>query len=221
MGARMVASILYKSEREVSAKLEQFGISVEDALRIVRAVVTAHNDAVKYDPKTAAGQFRYIYGTRAIRETFCALGWEIDRQDGIESVFDADNGVKVVYQSVDQACIDHKDPKSISDKGDASRKLVKRSTTGYLFPEMEAEEVELNLNSAKRINATTWYFCVSIKDDAVSAELSLPYSIEGNNFDSFIERIYIVTGGDWAGSGIIDLDDDAETQEFEPIITKK
>ena len=55
----------------------------------------------------------------------------------------------------------------------------------------------------------------------VRAELSLPYRIADSNFAGFIERIFIVDGGDWAGSGIVDLDDDEPALEFEPIISKK
>lgn len=217
----MIAPIMYKTELEVGAKLDQFGVSIEDAIRIVRAVVTAHNDAVDFDPTTAAGQFRYIYGTRAVRELWCSKGWEVDRERGIESVYNSEQGTKIVYQSVDRACDDIIFPQAVSGKGDASRRLVERSTTGYLFPEMEKDEERALTDGNLRNNATTWYFCVSVEGDEVRAELSLPFAIEGDNFSGFIERIYIITGGDWAGSGLIDLDDDDEALEFEPLISKK
>lgn len=217
----MVATIKYKTLKEIEAKLDQFGLSLSEALRVVQAVVTAHNDAVGFDPNTAAGQFRYIYGTRTMREIFCAKGWEVDREQGIESVYDPNEGVKIVYQSVDQACNEHRPPKAVSEKGAASRNLVERSSTAYLFPEMEEEDRAKEDEIAKRASATTWYFCVSIDGDDVRAELSLPYRIEDNNFAGFIERIFLIDGGEWAGSGIVDLDDDEPALEFEPIISKK
>lgn len=217
----MAKPILYRTELEVSAKLSQFGITLDDAIRVVRAVVTAHNDAVPFDPSTTAGQFRYIYGTRTVREIWCGLGWKIDRLSNIESVFDSKSGTKIVYQNVDCACDEKRSPKAISDKGEASKKLIQRSTSAYLFPEMEAEDEERMETEAIRANATTWYFCVSVNGDDVRAELSLPYSVEQENFSTFIERIFIVLPGDWGGDGMIDLDDDSDAIEFEPIVSKK
>lgn len=61
----MLACKIVHEEIEVDARLAQFGTTRTELRKIVHAVETAHNDAVPYDPKTAAGQFRYIYGTRA------------------------------------------------------------------------------------------------------------------------------------------------------------
>lgn len=221
MGCWQMQAILFKTEREVTAKLEQFGVSVEEVLRIVRAVVTANNDAVDYDPATASGLLRYIYGTRAIRETWCSKGWEIDRSFGIESVYDPESGTKIVFQNVDFACRELEGPKAISNKGEASKKLVERSTTRYLFDNLEEEEESAFQAARKKQSATTWYFCVSIVGDAVRAELSLPYSIDDTNFSEFIERIFILSSGDWAGSGIVDVDDGDDLLDFEPIVSKK
>ena len=150
----MIEPLYYKSELEIEAKLAQFGITLDDALHIIRAVVTAHNDAVRFDPKTAAGQFRYIYGTRTMREVFSQAGWEVDRDRGIESAFEPNLGMKVVYQSVDRACVDDRPPKAVSDKGVASKSLIERSASHYLFPEME-EESEAHFSSARAKESAT------------------------------------------------------------------
>lgn len=209
-----MSAVIFKTEQEMTNKLQQFGVSLDDLIKIVRSVVTAHFDAVPNDPCTASGQFKYIYGTRALRDLFCGNGWVSDREHGIESVFNPENGTKVIYQSVDLACNDFREPKAISRKGNASQSLIERSMTGYLFSEMEDDY-------QKKTNATTWFLCVSINNDVVRAELSLPHSVENNNFGGFIERIYLVQQGDWADDGIIDIDDNEELLEFEPKISKK
>lgn len=219
----MVATIFYKAEAAITSKIEALGLELDEVLRIVHTVVTAHNDATDHDPKSAAGQFRYIYGTRALRDILCLKGWEIDREDNIEAVYHPEMGIKIVYQSVDKACSDSMEPKAISGKGKGAQRLIDRSTSAYLFPDMEDEEQEKMCALKTKSTATTWYLCVSVNGDEVSAEISLPYSVEDDNFKGFIERIYVVSGGDWAAEGIVDLDDDdgEGALEFEPIVSKK
>ena len=73
-------------------------------------------------------------------------------------------------------------------------------------------------NSSK--NTGVWYYCVSVNGDDVRAELSLPIGIDGGNFKGFVERIFILRGGDW---GDIRVKDDVNTNavEFEPVVTRK
>jgi hypothetical protein len=216
----MLSCKIVRDEIEVDARLASFGITRSEARKIILAVVTAHNDAVPYDPKTAAGQFRYIYGTRAVRDTFCPKKWTPDSAGNIETVYDPATDRKIVYQSVDRAADERNEPKAISGKGPGAARVVSRSTQAFLFPEMEAEASE----DRRRENAVTWFFCVSIDGDDVRAELSLPRSVDDDleNFKGFIERIFIVGPGDWDTSGIRGLDDDGPGgDEIEPVVTKK
>ncbi len=65
-----------------------------------------------------------------------------------------------------------------------------------------------------------WYFCVSVNCDDVRAEISLPTGIVGGNFKGFIERIFILRGGDWADIRVKD-GSEADAVDFEPVITRK
>lgn len=212
---------IIKEEIEVDARLAEFGITREDALRIVRAVVVAHNDAVPFDPVTASGLFRYIYGTRAVRETFCAgaRSWRVYRVKGIESAYDPASGRKIIYQSVDVAAVEGRDPKAISEKGKAAAQEIADSTL-YLFPEMEREWRDAEDDARRYQEAAAWHFCVSINGDDVRAELSLPRAINDKNFAGFIERIFILREGEWGGDMILE-DDEGPAEIDEPIVTKK
>lgn len=86
---------------------------------------------------------------------------------------------------------------------------------------MEEEERIAIEDALRHENAATWFFCVSINGDDVRAELSLPRSVDADNFNGFIERIFIVADGYWGGSGIVDLDNDPGGDDIEPIVTKK
>ena len=110
---------------------------------------------------------------------------------------------------------------AISGKGPAAERTVERSTMRYLFPEMEEEARRAEESLQRRANAEAWFFCVSINGDDVRAELSLPRSVQNENFKQFIERIFIVEFGDWDDGGIIDLDNAPDGDEIEPIVTKK
>lgn len=212
---------IIKEEIDVDARLAEFGVSRDDLLRIVRAVVTAHNDAVPFDPITASGLFRYIYGTRATREVFCGapLAWRVCRVRGIESAYDPANGRKVIYQSVDRAADEDYEPQAISDKGKAAAQEIADST-GYLFPEMERERRAAEDDAKRYQDSAAWHFCVSIEGEDVRAELSLPRAVDDKNFAGFIERIFVLNGGDWGGSVILEDDEGAADVE-EPIVTKK
>jgi hypothetical protein len=83
-----------------------------------------------------------------------------------------------------------RDPKAVSDKGDASKRAV-RFGQGHLFPEIEAEEI-------KEATAPVWYYFVSCERDDVRAELSRPRDIVDGQFLGFHERIFIVNEGDLA-----------------------
>jgi hypothetical protein len=216
----MLPCKIIRDEIEVDARLTSFGVTRSELRKIVLAVVTAHNDAVAYDPKSAAGQFRYIYGTRTLRDIFCPKKWKPDSAGNIESVYDPATDRKIVYQTVDIACDEKNEPKAISGKGAGAARVVSRSTQAFLFPDMEAEASE----ARRRENAVAWFFCVSINGAEVRAELSLPRSVDDEleNFRGFIERIFIVGPGDWDTTGMRGLDDGPNGgEEIEPVVTKK
>lgn len=209
----MTPAILVKDERGVAARLrELFDVSLEDAIHIVLAAAGAKADAVDDDPLTAPGTFAYIYGTRAVRQTFRSRGWQLDRRDGVESVVNLERGLKLVFQNADLAASEHQDPKAVSEKGNASERAV-RLAQGWLFPEMEREEV-------RRETAHLWFLFASIDGPDIRAELSRPRAIAEGQFVGFHERIFILKRGDLDKLSI-GFDDEGPIDVPEVIVSKK
>ena len=211
---------LFKDAEEVKSRLQDFGVSTEDLIKIVHAAAGGRNSSVANDPKTAGGQFAYIYGTRALRDVFLPLDWKRDRHDNIESVINPTKGIKIIFQNVDNAADPLRTPKALSSKGTASARVVdfaQPNLTNFseIFPK--------DSGGKKKSNTSVWFFCVSVDGDNVRAELSRPYSLEGGQFGEFMERIFIVQGedGDSWNNLNISLEDDNDLDEFEVNISRK
>lgn len=199
VGVRMESVRIYQAPMDVGERLRQFGVTREEIIEVVEQVVAARLSVVKVDAKAAAGQQAYLAGVRHMRFLWLPKGWEMDTTAGIESVIHPESRIRIVYQSVDSACVAIRAPQAINAKGKISRDLVKAGQ-GHLF---EATEVpELAPRNQKQLNATVWYLCVSAShdgdgEDDVRAELSLPAAIKGGNFKGFHERIFVVKAGEW------------------------
>lgn len=206
----MAAINVYREDLEVSQKIARFGLTKDDLIEVAKRAVTAKNDATSLDPINAPGTLAYIYGTRALREILGLRGgWTPDRTDNIESVYNEELDIRIIYQNVDQACRDIQ-PKAISGKGKASKRLVDDSTPS-LFPEHDLQE------SLQAPNKTVWYLCVSSNEEEISVELSRPREIEDSQFSDFLERIFLMS------ETVLEIfeDDEAEADDFEIKISRK
>jgi|SRR6185437_1585959 len=211
-------TIILNDENEIDARLAQmFEVRRDDLLAIVWSAVGARNDAVSDDPINAGGQFAYIFGTRGTRGLFRSKGWQIDRTDNIESVINPDTGVRVIYQNTDTAARATVSPKAVSGKGSAAERMVEQQT--YLFPDMERERLETLELDKKRENATVWFLCVAVDETGVWAEISRPRAIENNQFGEWIERIFLIEGGDADAPHF--ASNDAEEQDYEIAVSRK
>jgi len=213
----MLATRIYSDTWEVDPRLAAFGASRPELIEVVKGVVGARADSVENDPVTAEGLFAYIFGTRYLRSLFRTKGYLLHRKDNIEGVSHPDRNLRIIYQSVDQACLPSHDPQAVSGKGSAADRLI-GTCQGKLFTDEELAAAQ-TLNFSK-IDTGVWFFCVSVNGDKVCAELSLPLAVEGGNFKGFIERIFIVRDGDWpdiAGKRI----DEPDAAQFEPTISRK
>jgi len=132
-------------------------------------------------------------------------GWNMDRTDNIESVYNPATNTKIMYQNVDIAASRAREPKAISGKGNAVQKMIENGSL-FLFSDMEDEYLKLQAGNAKKDNAPMWFLCVSVIGDEVCAELSRPHSVEKNQFSGFVERIFIMKSGDWNNFNISNND---------------
>ena len=205
----MNQTLVLKDSWDVDSKLETLDITKKELVSIAISAATAKNDAVSIDPINAPGQLSYIYGTRAIRMALLPKkGWRLDRHDNIETTFNQELNVRIIFQNVDFACSEHS-PKAISSKGNATKRLVENNAA-FLWPEMEDD-------FKARENTSVWFFCVSTKGDEVRAELSRPCLIEDGQFCGFVERIYIIADNDWNPVEDVDTND----QDFDIQVTRK
>lgn len=211
----MHAARIIRDPAGVADRLSMFGVTAEEFIPLIEAVVAAKNDVVAVDARTASGSKAYFAGVRHKRLLFLPKGWEMDSTGGVESVYHPDTGIRIVYQSVDEACISFRGPQPVSTKGPASEAAIK-TAQGELFCEDEAPEVPPE--RIARLNSTVWFLCVSINQqdpDDVRAELALPAAIDRGNFKGFLERIFIVNFGEWNSRGsVAKRPDDDDPYEF-------
>lgn len=217
----MLKTKVVTEPQDVEARLAEFGIARQDLIRIALSALAARNDSVLDDPKTAKGQFSYIHGVRAMSQAFRPAGYERLSKQNIESVYDAANARKIMFQTVDCACLTQA-PQAISDIGSGKETLIENShRTPYLFKHMqdEAERREKELTEFDRAQA--WYICTAFVNDTVACELSRPLGVVDKQFSGFDERIFILREGEGGPSGLLNLEDDEPRVEIKPVILKR
>ena len=141
-------------------------------------------------------------------------------KNNIEGVFDAANGRKIIFQTVDQACTTPI-PKAKSKIGDGKRKFIEKSNQGFLFPEMEAEEDNMIefVNALER--AECWCIVLSITEtDAFDCELTRLKGFDDDALSAVGERIWVLKDGKFV-IGETDTEEADDTFEIKPQITKK
>jgi len=202
---------IYKTPHEIIGKLSEFGVTKKELIAVALQAAAARNNTTPFHPINAPGTYSYMEGVAALRAVFLTKeGWDMDRPSNIEAVTNKESNLTILFQNVDHAC-GKSCPQAISGKGEGTKKFIE-NPTAYLFDYM-TEEDQL------KENQNVWVLCVSSNGDELRAELSLPRSIEGQQFSSFKERIFIITGDEWGP-------DDAEAglpdnQEFDIQITRK
>ena len=211
----MLKTRFYTAEHDVDRKLSWFGVTRAELIEVARQTLAARTDAIDIDVRSMPGQLSHLYGTRHLRMLFLNKGGRIDRAENVESIVIEKLSAKIVFQNVDQACSLFHSPLAISAKGPAANRMISNAQ-GRLFSPSEAPEV-VRPDALSKLNSTVWCFCMSSDGDNVNVELSLPSHLNGNNFSSFLERIFIVVGGEWGRSIVPDND---EFVEVLPTITR-
>lgn len=199
---------------EVRQALAPLGLTEEIVREVASAASGARADCLEVDPIGAPGSQSYFMGVRHIRLNLLPAGWVVARDGNVESTVNHKLGVQLVFQNVDRAC-GPSDPLSMSAKGAGSRNLVK-SGQAEMFDRPTIGETP----SGKA--PTVWLLCVSSHDDTVRAEVSCPEVFEGNQFEGFTRRIFVVDevlGGDSPRRGR--TYDDGDDLEFDVAVTKK
>lgn len=214
----MIIAKLHTEEWEVDKRLAAFGVSKEELIDVVRSTLAERQSAVDVDVLNAPGMLSYIHGTRHLRFLLLSKGYRIHREKNVEACWNEETGIKVVFQNVDQAANRLKGPRAISGKRSGSAQAIE-SAQGTLFSENEAPEA-ISSTEVDRLHSAVWYLCVSFEEDSVRAELSLPAGVKNGNFVGFLERIFLIEGGDWASISFDEFEAD-DVVDMEPRITRK
>lgn len=187
IGAEMTqaSARVLRKPYQVRQALAALGLTEEIVRGIAMAAGAARASTIDVDPAGTPGQMSYIYGVRQIRLDLLPLGWRKARFNNVESTVNDELGVQLVFQNVDVACT-AKDPEAISGKGAASRQLVANGTADMF------DNAAVFSKSKHGSTPRVWLFCFSSGPNGVSAEISCPESFEGNQFQGFSERIWVV-----------------------------
>ncbi|NRT55008.1 hypothetical protein [Sphaerotilus uruguayifluvii] len=208
-------SVVITEEGHVQQELRSLGLTVDIVTTIARKVGAAKAEALEIDPSSAPGMLAYIHGVRAIRMELIPQGWRMSRPGNVESTVNDTLGIQLCFQNVDVACSD-RPPQAISGKGGGSRKLICDGQTELFDP-----------NAPDAIDAigsvpTVWFVCVSTDAKKLRAEVSCPEAFEGNQFEGFRKRIFVVDEDlDCIPGDISMSDDDGNPVEYEVRIVKK
>lgn len=175
-----------REDWQVNQALRELGLTKDIVRRIALAAAGARNDATPVDPSFSPGMLSYIHGVREKRLALLPLGWEMARDGNVDLTVNRAKGIQVCFQNVDLAC-SNRDPEAVSGKGAASRRLV---YSGQI--EMEFRGSEVTPISSMQSGPTMWFICVSADEFSVRAEVSCPKGFEGNAFQGFWHRLFVM-----------------------------
>jgi hypothetical protein len=157
-----------------------------------------------------------------MRQVFTPAGYDRVSKQNIESVYDAVNARKIMFQTVDHACLETQFPQAISDIGSGKETVIENSySQPYLFEQMQAEEERRHKDLTEYDRAQAWYLCVAFVNGTVACELSRPLGVIDKQFSGFDERIFILRAGEGGPSGLLSLEDDVPRLEIKPVIIKR
>lgn len=210
--------VIVKDAVEVRQALAAMGLTFEIIEKVADAAATAKADTMPEEPMNAAGINAYNKGVAATRINLIPLGWQMSHHRGIEATLNHKLGIQLVFQNVDAACTD-RDPQAISGKGSGARQLVYEGQRQKELFEREDGTREQALGVTPKV----WLICVSTSEKRLRAEVSCPLLFEGNQFEGFSKRLFVLDRDyDPAPQVRVDADDDGGVGDsFEVKIVKK
>lgn len=183
---QLVETAIIEDPDRVKSHLEDIGLSWRKILEVRDAAYVHLVDTSPLMPINAPGTLAYHFGVRKMREAFCGKEWELDRSGGVESIVNASETTKVVYQNVDVACSRALKPKPRSDKG-SNFELECQGNLFEFYKIFAPEQVKPIKNKTKIV--------FIMVDDRGAVEVSTPV-VEGGKFSGFVERIFVSDGAD-------------------------
>lgn len=207
--------VVINEDFQVRQELRALGLTIDIVTSIARKAAAAKAEALEIDPSSTPGTLAYIMGVRAIRMELMPKGWRLSRAGNVESTVNDKLGIQLCFQNVDVACTEQQ-PQAISGKGAGARKLI-QDGQAELFDREAPEAVD-----AFGSTPTVWTVCVSTDGKKLRAEVACPEAFEGNQFEGFRKRIWVVDEDmDPTPNHISQPDGGSGTVEHEVRIAKK
>jgi hypothetical protein len=216
----MKSTILVQKPSEVLNRLATLGLTAENLMEVVDAMVGAKNSCTDNDAPGAPGLLAWLAGTRRMREVFLPQGWERNDDRLISSIYSPERGIKVVVCNTDAGTgVETSTPQNNSKKGAATEQAV--SINQGTFKGILDAALNVIQLSDDAGGLVYWYLCVYSVGDVVRAELSCPSRCENGFFKEFRERV-ILRGSDGDEGGIrVRRTSPQGSPDFEVNVTRK
>jgi hypothetical protein len=190
----------------VNRRLKELNLSRKGLMNAVTVALHEGRTATAYHCANTAGTFSYHHGTWAIRHEFVGDRWAVNRERGVEAIYDKVSKLRVIFQNVDVACDSERLPQPRTPKGSGSE-LV---SSGNLFGDLP------HYTPRQSKTESTFYLMV---DTNGACELSMPVVKKGK-FISLIERLYLNDGFNLEDDGR-PQDEEETVEKFDPQVTRK
>jgi hypothetical protein len=195
----------FREPWESDQRLNQMQLTRRGLLEARDVAMQERANATNFHPSNSPGTFGYHHGTWALRDRFVGDHWDVDRSDGIESIWNEELKIKIAFCNVDLACNDDHIPKPRSEKGAGAERASGTPLFGRL-PQF-----------APRQDGTSQLYYLMIDPDG-AAEPTRPV-VSGGVFTAAIERIYLSYGGD--DDPAVVGEDNGPIDNFDPQVVRK
>jgi hypothetical protein len=189
----MRQTVVISEPLDAAQEISQLGLKLAVAQKVARAASAARASALELDVAFTPGMLSHIYGNRQLRLELLPQGWRKGRFNNVESVINDALGLQIIFQNVDIACVIDHAPQAISGKGAGSRQLVQQGLQAELWEQPINPSTDIKKADSKYgVTPLVWMFCVSDDGKRLRAELSKPDNFEGDQFEEFSKRIFVL-----------------------------
>jgi hypothetical protein len=206
---RMEQAVMRTEPWDVARRLDQFGITRDQLLEVVRACVSGAGNVTENDPPGSHGWEIYRFGVRRFREVLRPEGWWLDNTEGLATIVNEQLKIRIAVANTDDDTgvpDPNRFPTNRNKKGPTADKAVEANVA--FLPGVKWPLVGKPESPTPVCELITWHLCIHINGDDVRAELSLMDKIESGFFSGCKERIIILKPGDWTSVDLTSADDD-------------
>ncbi|MGP9809875.1 hypothetical protein ACTZWT_00030 [Rhodopseudomonas sp. NSM] len=223
-------AVIFRDSREVDGRLSSLGVTREQLMDVVQAMVAARAACTENDPPAARGWSSWRFGIRRSREILRPHGWLKDDSDQLSCIVNHKLGMRIAVANTDEAtgiALPASVPQNCSKKGAATDRAIDGTQHTLFGLEPAASDDRVVLFKPKASHSSgyaTFYVCVFNEGDIVRAEFSCPISVENGYFTGFSERIILVGPGDWPPEVKVRKDapqSDSDGSEFDIPVRRK